>query len=208
MRERLEPQTVVHVVKARVVDEVRIHPVLDVRRFEADRQIPRLPGGRSLQEVDCLVAQVLRHVGASGHQILPLARPALEVVVAGRGVLNVLGAAHAVLADEAGVVAGVPEPHRIAQRVLLLTQWSSEPVDAMAARVQSGEEGGPGNGADRGRDVVVREHHALARQPVHVGRTDNGVAACADHVVALVVSEEEEDVRRGCGLDSGTTSEA
>ena len=137
---------------------------------------------------------MLRHVCPPRHQILALSRPAFEVVVAGRGIVDIVGSADAVFPDKACPISRLAQAHRIAELVLLLAQPRPETVNAVTARVPAREERSSGGGADGGGHVVVREHHALVREPVHVRRPNDRIPAGPEHVVALVVREQEQDI--------------
>ena len=80
--------------------------------------------------------------------------------------------------------------------------------DAVLELVAAGEERAA-RGRARGADVEVREAHALGVETVHVRGLEHGVAVGGDVAVALVVGEEEDDVRalageRGGGGGGGT----
>ena len=68
--------------------------------------------------------------------------------------------------------------------------------------VASGEQRGASRGADRRAAVVLGAAHALGREPVDVGRGQDGVAVAAQVAVAQVVGHDKDDVgtrRRRCG---------
>lgn len=47
---------------------------------------------------------------------------------------------------------------------------------------------------------MVEKSHGLVVEPVEIGRLDDGVAVTCDIAVALVIREDEDDVRRLCGI--------
>ena len=66
--------------------------------------------------------------------------------------------------------------------------------DAVFEFVTAGEQRGA-RGCAGGADAEVLEAHALRMQAVHVRRFEDGIAVAGDVGVALIVSEEENDVR-------------
>ncbi len=69
----------------------------------------------------------------------------------------------------------------------------------MGPFVEPGEDRRPAGGADRGGHEHIGKAHAVLGQGVHVRRLDDRVSGAAHHVPALVVGQDEDNVRfRGC----------
>ena len=66
--------------------------------------------------------------------------------------------------------------------------------DAVLELMAPGDERAAG-GRTRRTDMEVREAHALVMQAVHVGRLEDGIAVGGNIAVALVVGQDENDVR-------------
>ena len=104
------------------------------------------------------------------------------------------------LADAAGGVA--PGLEQFGDRDLVGVQPRPRPrkehpaVQTHAARVASGQQGRPRRRADGRGYVKVRELRPLGRQAVQAGRLDLLGAEAAEVGVALVVGEDEDEVRR------------
>jgi len=97
------------------------------------------------------------------------------------------------LADAEGVVAGLAEHAR--QLVPVLGGDAAVAEHAVVPRRQAGQQGRPRRRARRRARVGVPEQHALARDPIQVGRLDRGIAVGADAVAAVLVGHEKQDVR-------------
>jgi hypothetical protein len=113
-------------------------------------------------------------------------------------------AAHVELADEGAAVAGVLQD--VAQRHLarldlrLPVELPGAPLPAAAPLVVAGQDAVAAGRALGGRGVGIGEAHALARQPVQVGRGDaRGGVVGAQVAPAHVVGEKDDDVGRGGG---------
>ena len=196
--ERRNLHIAVKLVILGVVDEERRNSILHMGCLEAHRQAKRLALLASAQEFQNLVAnhscQVTR--GALDFvEVLPLSRKPLEVVE----LIFRQGPSDAVLADEASTVTGIPESNRIAASMQFLGHRSGETMRAMAARIEPGEDRRARRSAKGGRNEVILEQHALAGEPIHVRRIDQVVACGSEHVPALVVSDDHDDVRRAGG---------
>ena len=80
-----------------------------------------------------------------------------------------------------------------------------DPVgDVQAGRVPTGEEAGPGGGADGAGRVGLGEPHPRRGQSVDMGRQVEGTPIGAQVPPSQVVDEEEDEVRRSLG-DRGVT---
>ena len=106
-----------------------------------------------------------------------------------------LAVAQVPLAEVAGAVAGVAQ--RVRQRPLVLPQQRTAAdgvPDAGAVAVVAGQQAGAGRRAG-GADVKVREAHPVGMVAVDVGGADHVVAVATQVAVALIVSQDEDDVR-------------
>ena len=67
--------------------------------------------------------------------------------------------------------------------------------EAVAAFIDASEIARPAGGADRAGAECVCEADAICGKPVEIRGLDDWIAGAAEQVVALVVGQEEEDVR-------------
>jgi hypothetical protein len=137
---------------------------------------------------------VLRQVVALGlrvQEVAALPREALEEVKRVRRQF----ASDTVLAGEPGEVARVPQQRRVGGRPILPLDGGGEIRRTVAARVQPGQDACPAGTAYRGGDERVLEAGAFRTELVQVRRVDEAVARAAQRVPALVVGEQQHDIR-------------
>src|SRR5262249_31391010 len=97
--------------------------------------------------------------------------------------------------DEGRAVAGLPQEGRVtagAERGRQRRGAEGELVGPLAA---AGEDRGPAGGADGRRHEGVAGAYAARPPPGEVRRLDDGVPGTAEGVEALVVGQNEQDVR-------------
>ncbi len=97
------------------------------------------------------------------------------------------------LPDEAGAVAGVPQP--LGEHRVLLRERRGDVIDAVPRQVVPGHERRPAGRADRVRTPRVVEQHAALAEAVEVRRGDGPVAAAAQRVRPLLVGHDHQQVR-------------
>jgi len=174
--------------------------------LEADGEAERFIRRGGCEEFPGMVGEDLGDVAvlALGGVVLALpeeAAPEVEAVFVGfQGGFD--GGGDAPFADEADVVAGALEDEGVEVLALFGGKVGAEVAHAGGAVVDAAEDGGAVGGAGGGDDVGAVEGDALAGEAVHFRGGDDGVAGCAQGVVALVVGEEEDDVGAllsGCG---------
>ena len=134
-----------------------------------------------------------------------LPRPAGPLVEQRRERLELLSLQdEADLSREAGEVTRLPQQHRIRLLDEPPLQIAVLEIAAVAILVQPRHHAAAARHADRRRVVVIREPHALARQPVEMRRDDVLVPIAASRPAGLIVGEQEDDVGPLGGLrDAG-----
>ena len=185
-----------------------------VRNVEAQVEAEGLLRGLGAEEVhrvvgDAVVAVPLRAVGHRDEMRAALIEPVVVVEALQRRALA-LGELEMELAVEAGAVARRAQQGGEAGVDVLLHQRDGRRAAACVAVAglgHAGEDRGPAGHADRGGDEGVAEADALRGEAVDVGRSDVGVPGAAEGVVALVVDQDEDEVRPllrgGGGRDAG-----
>ncbi len=103
--------------------------------------------------------------------------------------------ANAELADEAGVIARLPEQGRIADPGQALVQRRFREGISVSALVEARQDTGAARSADRGGHERSFEPDAPGGQGVHVGSLYDRVAGAPEGVRALVVGKEQDYVR-------------
>ena len=96
------------------------------------------------------------------------------------------------LADIGGVIAAGLE--QLAHRVDIAAQRQIVRPGAGSVGVNAGEERRPRRRTERAGRVGALEQHAVLRQAVEVGRVQLGASIRADHVCALRIGEQEDEV--------------
>ena len=206
------------------VGQVEEEGLVFVRGDEPDGAVGVAAGDRALVAGhldDLLVSHERRvpvlHIGGLVRPRGVAAFPALPLVV---GMVHVVRVGDAVVAVEAlgareglGVVAEVPLADArggVAERLEVVGDGDLFRVQAALAsgkedvlfhadalRVATGQQARPRRGADRAGDHEVGELPSLLRHPVDVRRLDRLRTEAAEVVVALVVGEDDDEVRTG-----------
>ena len=172
-----------------------------VRLFEADHHAKRpltiAPEPLDSQISDHSVRMPLEplhfaiHVD-SGVVIAALAWERRPLVLSGPGIRT---APHVELADVGRLVAllleqgGKRTAHLVVGNVVPIAEHS------VGVRIASGEEASARRAEERLRHKGVREADAFSRQPIDAWSLEEGMAGRTHHVPALVVRDDEEDVR-------------
>ena len=165
----------------------------NVRLHEAQVEIERLPGVARPQPVDRVIgneagqlALLRQHAGLAAFSRLHRTGPAVIVR----------------LADRRGLVAAAPQllhdrrPGGFERTVVHRVSAASGDVvgEAEFMRVAPGDHGGPARHAHRTLRPGPLKAHAPLRQPVQVRRAHQRMTGTAEHVVAVLIAEHEQDI--------------